>query len=94
MPDSDYYTPEAEDDTRSSQPTPDDSGDADTQTALLPKSIFGNKDLEPGTECTIKIEHVYDDEVEVSYVSSDTNSKQTEMDHSMSSLDNMASNES
>lgn len=38
------------------------------ETALLPKSIFGDKSLEPGSECKFKIVQVYEDEVEVKYV--------------------------
>lgn len=42
--------------------------DAGQETALLPKSMFQGKPLEPGTKCEIKIESVMGDEVEVSYV--------------------------
>lgn len=42
--------------------------DAGQETALLPRSMFQGKTLEPGTECKIKIESVMGDEVEVSYV--------------------------
>ena len=38
------------------------------QTALLPKNFFGGKELEPGRECKVKIQKVYDDEVMVEYV--------------------------
>jgi hypothetical protein len=40
----------------------------ETQTALLSKDFFGSKPLEIGTECKVKIEKIYDDEVQVSYV--------------------------
>ena len=40
----------------------------ESETAMLPLSIFGQKDVKPGSECTFKVEKVYDDEVEVSYV--------------------------
>lgn len=39
------------------------------ETALLPKSILGGKDFKPGDEIVLKVEHIYDDEVEVSYAS-------------------------
>jgi hypothetical protein len=42
--------------------------DAGQETALLPKSLFQGKSLEPGSKCEIKIESVMGDEVEVSYV--------------------------
>lgn len=38
------------------------------ETALLPKSLFSGKDIEPGSKCEVEIVHVYDDEVEVKYV--------------------------
>ena len=38
------------------------------ETTLMPKSMFGDKDLTPGNECTIKIVKVHGDEVEVAYV--------------------------
>lgn len=49
------------------EPAEEQTG-TDSETALLPKSIFGQKDLHVGAECKVRIEHVYDDEVEVSYV--------------------------
>lgn len=38
------------------------------KTALLPKSFFGDKDLEPGKTCKVEVVHIYEDEVEVKYV--------------------------
>lgn len=38
------------------------------ETALLPKSLFSGKDIEPGSKCEVEIVHVYEDEVEVKYV--------------------------
>jgi hypothetical protein len=42
--------------------------DSGAETALLPKSIFGDKTLEPGAECKFKVVQIYEDEVEVEYV--------------------------
>lgn len=39
----------------------------DGETALLPKSIFKDKNLEPGTKCTFEIVRAHEDEVEVKY---------------------------
>lgn len=36
--------------------------------ALVPKAIFAGKELEPGTEITMRIKHLYDDEVELECV--------------------------
>ena len=38
------------------------------QTALIPTEFFGDKELKPGTECTVKIERVLDGQVQVRYV--------------------------
>lgn len=41
-------------------------------TAVLPKSFFpGGKELAPGSECTVRVERVHDDSVEVSYSQSE-----------------------
>jgi hypothetical protein len=37
------------------------------ETALLPKSILGGKDFQPGDEVVLKIVGMHDDEVEVAY---------------------------
>lgn len=42
--------------------------ESDVETALLPRSIFGDKKLEAGKKCEFEIVHTYDDEVEVKYV--------------------------
>ena len=39
-----------------------------TETALLPKAFFGNKPLEIGRECKVRIAEVLDDQVRVEYV--------------------------
>lgn len=41
---------------------------SDTKTSLLPIAFFQGKELEPGTECKVRIESVEDDQVQVSYV--------------------------
>lgn len=40
----------------------------ENETSLLPKSFFRGKDLEIGKTCKVKIEGIYEDEVEISYV--------------------------
>lgn len=48
------------------KPTENDNGAA---TALLPKNFFpGDKPLEPGNVCKVKIARVLDDQVEITYV--------------------------
>ena len=102
MDDENYPTTDGVDETTASKDTPDNSG-SDSQdsmegeTSLLPKSFFQGKDLTVGNECKVKIEHVYDDEVEVSYVphSTDEESGETSpddetMEAAQSKLDGMA----
>lgn len=37
------------------------------ETALLPKSIFGGKTIEPGSKCTFEVVRIHGDEIEVKY---------------------------
>lgn len=67
--------------------TEDESGD---ETALLPKSFFGGKPIEPGTKCQIEIVHGYDDEVEVKYVSHGDKEESKPMDEEPSMNDKIA----
>lgn len=48
------------------------------ESALLPKSIIGNGEVRPGDEITMKVMHVYDDEVEVCCTSSESEDEETE----------------
>lgn len=38
------------------------------ETALLPRSWFQGKEIEVGKKCELKVEDIFDDEIEVSYV--------------------------
>lgn len=64
--DQDYY-PSAQEEGGPPAKGPEKSDKPDSETALLPKTIFGDKPLEPGSKCEFEIVHVYDDEVEVAY---------------------------
>lgn len=48
-----------------------DESETETQTALLPKSFFLEKDLDPGVRCEVEIDRVLEDEVQVHYVPHD-----------------------
>lgn len=63
MEDSDYYGP-----SEPKEAPEKEREESDVETALLPKSIFGDKKLEAGKKCEFEIVHTYDDEVEVKYV--------------------------
>lgn len=74
--DEDY---EAADESDSSE-APEKAREEESETALLPKSLFGDKDLKPGSRCSIEVVAVYDDEVEVKYVKHEENgSKEDDM---------------
>ena len=66
----DYY-PNPGDETGTSASAPPETKpkpeDQDETTALLPKTILGGKEFEPGDEVVLKIVHIYEDEVEVAY---------------------------
>lgn len=74
MPDEYFPTAGAEDDMGMEEtPQPDaDTPPEETEggtTALLPKSVLGGKDFEPGDEVVLKVVKVHEDEVEVEYAS-------------------------
>lgn len=49
--------------------TPESSKiDTETQTALLPKAFFGDKELKPGVKCEVEIKEIYEGDVMVAYV--------------------------
>lgn len=59
--------------TDSTQATPpkEDSG---APTGLLSKDFFMGKEPKPGDICSVKVEKIYDDQVEVSYIPHDGSS--------------------
>jgi len=62
MPDDSMY------DDGEDSPTKEKTKSKDGNTALLPKSFFpSDKPLEPGNTCTVRVERVLDDQVEVTY---------------------------
>lgn len=42
--------------------------ESERETSILPLSFFQGKEVTPGKVCRIKVEHIYGDEVEVSYL--------------------------
>lgn len=87
MPDESYYPDPESGNTEPAES--DDSDESKGETALLPKSLLAGSDFKVGDEITVKIEHIYEDEVEVSY----TKAKEEEpsaMENASGSLDEMA----
>jgi hypothetical protein len=70
----DYPSPDA-DSTNAQMPPDADTKKAgeetmDAETTLVPSRMFGGEMPKPGTECTFKVVHCYEDECEVEYVGS------------------------
>jgi len=63
----------------------------DGETALLPKSIFSDKTIEPGSKCTFEVVKVHGDEVEVKYSKEEEPKPEADMmESSMGGLDQLA----
>ena len=58
----------------------DNEKDNTDSTALLPKSFFQGKELEPGKQCKVEIVKLYEDEAEVKYVPHDDKESKAEED--------------
>lgn len=91
----DYYGggPDMAGEAKPSQTKPDDKGEMDADSALLPKSLFGGKLPEVGDECRFKVEHIFEDQVEVSYVKDGMDEKvkgKSTMDTATDAFDQMA----
>lgn len=76
MPDQMYPQPDEPDATSAAPQGADGEGEEkpddqkmEGETALLPKSILGGKEFNPGDEVVLKIVGMHEDEVEVSYAS-------------------------
>jgi hypothetical protein len=69
MTEEDYFSDGAE--FTEAEPTTESGAEADEaeNIAILPISFFQGKDLEVGGTCTVKVESIGDDQVQVSYVS-------------------------
>jgi len=66
MPD-DYYS-DGDGGGSPSAPAPESGGDGEApndQTALVPKAVFGGKELKPGDKCDIEVVRVHEDAYEV-----------------------------
>jgi hypothetical protein len=51
--------------------SPDENEQPEGETALLPKSLLGGGDCQPGEKISLEVVHVYEDEVEVRPVKGD-----------------------
>lgn len=76
MPNDNYYSNNDDDATAESSGANEGmegserSDESDTgmgETTLIPKSMFGDKDVEPGHTCCFKVVSVHENEVEVAY---------------------------
>lgn len=71
----DYMTDEAGAAEEQSEPAAEKSA---TKTALLPIDFFQGKELNPGDTCSVQIEKVEDDQVQVKYLSEGAEEKSEE----------------
>jgi hypothetical protein len=83
----DYYPDTGEAGEGSLPPKDAEAPRTDSETALVPKSMIG--DLAVGDTCTVKVVHVYADEVEVEKCESETEPKPSRPGYE-SELDEMA----
>lgn len=78
------------------KPEPDMAKDSSENTSLLPKSFFGDKEMEVGASCCVKIVAIHGDEVEVESCGDKEDSNDTKEDDSedmsgvMGKIDSMA----
>ena len=70
---------------------PSDNKEMDEDTTLLPKSLFKGKIPEVGETCQFKVEHIWENEVEVSWVDGSGDGKKSTMDTATDAFDQMAS---
>lgn len=100
MEDSDYYDAGAAAGTENPAPQPDaakpkpgEDKTPETETALLPKSLFPGEPPAIGDVCQFKVEHIWDDEIEVSYQKegADEEKPRSSMDTANDAFDQMAS---
>lgn len=82
----DYYS-EPADQAVEEKETPPDDGD---ETALLPLSIFPEKDLKVGSKCSFEVVSILEDEVEVKYSKSDEGSEEPEEESMDAKIDRAA----
>jgi hypothetical protein len=54
-------------DVKPSKPQGDNEDEMEGNTALVPKSIFGSKIPDVGQECRFKCQHIWENEVELSW---------------------------
>jgi hypothetical protein len=66
MPES-YYPNVGEDEPTEKPEATGNEDSAEVESALIPKSLLGGKEFKPGDEISLKVLHIYEDEVEVEY---------------------------
>lgn len=94
--DSDEAAPSMAQDHDESKPH-EDKDEGETSSALLPKTLMAGKDFKPGDEIVLKIDHIYEDEFEVSYASEKSDKPKkpmSTMDEADGAMDKMAMNNS
>lgn len=93
--DSDYYDAGPAAGTEQKPPKPGEEKTPETETALLPKSLFPGEPPAIGDVCQFKVEHIWEDEFEVSYMKEGGGEKagakpRSSMDTATDAFDQMA----
>lgn len=92
MPD-EYFPTAGAEDAMPSEETPEPGADTPPEeteggtTALLPKSVLGGKDFEPGEEVVLKVVKVHEDEVEVEYAPEKPDETKSSTDSEIEAMD-------
>jgi hypothetical protein len=86
MPEDYYPTEQAEEPTQ--PPEKDVETNTDSETALMPKALLG--DVAVGDTVTLKVVHIYEDEIEVEKVTDEQTEKRPQFE---SEIDDMSSDE-
>jgi len=93
--DSDFYdsgaAPEGGEQTKPEDKNqPGEKKEGEATTALLPKSLFPGEPPAIGDVCQFKVEHLWENEVEVSYAKEGEEKPRSSMDNANDAFDKMA----
>lgn len=89
--DMDYYGGNPGESSDDMPEKPEDKKDMESETALLPKSMFGNHEPKEGEEYVFKVVRTHEGEVEIAYSTGESKDKEKSgMDESMDAMDGMA----
>ena len=89
----DYYSNPDDAEEESNDSPVDEKKSEEGETTLVPKSIFGSYECKVGDVKKFKVEHIYEDEVELSYVGKESKDEGPTMEKAQEELGMMAQEE-